>query len=189
MRIASRALAAPHLQSPEGPSQTLGTAGSSTLSVVPSLDGALDAPRMSTLQQATANGTNTEADEDGRLWRVDVPGVTDAVPLLRRWVRLLLADDAALTEACELIVSEYGTNALCHSASGAPGGRMRVELRISRQQTRLTVLDEGPIPAHADDEADPAEHGRGLILADAYADETGQYDCADGHAAWALINR
>jgi len=110
------------------------------------------------------------------------------VSLLRRWVRLLLADDAELTEAMELIVSEYGTNALRHSASGAPGGRVRVELSINRRQTRLTVLDDGPIAAQADAETDPAEHGRGLILADAYADQTGHYDCADGHAAWALID-
>ncbi|MFD0857225.1 ATP-binding protein [Actinomadura adrarensis] len=126
---------------------------------------------------------------DGRVWRVDVPGVTGAVPLLRCWVRLLLAEDAELAEAVELIVSEYGTNALWHSASGAPGGRIGVELRVGCQQTRLTVVDDGPVPARAAEEVDPAEHGRGLILAAAYAEETGQYDCADGHAVWALISR
>ncbi|GAA2258244.1 hypothetical protein GCM10010402_12080 [Actinomadura luteofluorescens] len=189
MRIASRALAAPDLQSPERSTKTLGTACDDTVSVVPDLDGALVASRAPTPRQATADGANTEAHRDGHFWHVDVPGVTDAVPLLRRWVHLLLADDAELTEAFELIVSEYGTNALWHSASGAPGGRIRVELCINRRQTRLTVLDDGPIPARTDEDTDPAEHGRGLILADAYADETGQYDCVDGHAAWALINR
>ncbi|GAA1842899.1 hypothetical protein GCM10009736_05940 [Actinomadura bangladeshensis] len=189
MRIASRASAAPHPQSPERSSKTLGTTGGSTLSVMPDLDGALVASTAPTPRQATADGGNTKADRDGHFWRVDVPGVTDAVPLLRRWVRLLLADDAELTEAFELIVSEYGTNALWHSASGGPGGRIGAELCISRRQTRLTVLDDGPVPARTDEEVDPAEHGRGLILADAYADETGQYDCDDGHAVWALINR
>ncbi len=189
MRIASRALAAPHLQSPERSSKTLGTTGGDTLSVMPDLDGALVASRAPTQRQATDDGATSEADRDGHFWRVDVPGVTDAVPVLRRWVRLLLADDAELAEAFELIVSEYGTNALWHSASGVPGGRIGAELCISRRQTRLTVLDDGPVPARTDEEGDPAEHGRGLILADAYADETGQYDCADGHAAWALINR
>ncbi|TDD89514.1 sensor histidine kinase [Actinomadura darangshiensis] len=189
MRIAPRVLAVPYLQSAEGPSLTLGPAGDDTLSVVPDMDGGLAASRTPTPRQATADGAKTEADGNGDVWHVDVPGIADAVSLLRRWVRLLLADDAELAEAFELIVSEYGTNALWHSASGVPGGRIGVELRISDQQTHLTVLDDGPIPARSDENADPSEHGRGLILADAYADETGQYDCADGHAAWALINR
>lgn len=121
-------------------------------------------------------------------WCIDVSGREEAIPLVRRWVRLLLAEEPELAEAFELIVSEYGTNALWHSASGAPGGRIRVELLISNRQALLTVLDDGPVPVRTDEEADPAEHGRGLILADAYADETGQDDRADGHAAWALIN-
>jgi anti-sigma regulatory factor (Ser/Thr protein kinase) len=138
-------------------------------------------------RRVTDDGASTEADRGGCVWRVDVPGVADVVPLLRRWVHLLLTDE--LAEAFELIVSEYGTNALWHTASSRPGGRIRAELSISSQQTRLTVLDDGPAPARTDGRADPAEYGRGLILADAYADETGQYDCADGHATWALINR
>ena len=189
MRIAPRALAAPSLQSAGNPSQAVGPAGGAALSVAPNMDGAFAAYSTPTPRQATADGTDTEADRDAHVWHVDVPGVTEAVSLLRRWVRLLLADSAELTEAFELIVSEYGTNALCHSASGMPGGRIGVELRIGRQQTRLMVLDDGPIPIPADEGSDPAEHGRGLVLAAAYADETGQYDCADGHVVWALINR
>ncbi|MFF0526359.1 ATP-binding protein [Actinomadura nitritigenes] len=100
-------------------------------------------------------------------------------------MHLLLVDK--LAEAFELIVSEYGTNALWHTASSRPGGRIRAELNISSRQTRLTVLDDGPSPARTDRSVDPAEHGRGLLLADAYADETGEYDCADGHVTWALI--
>ncbi|MFG1998376.1 ATP-binding protein [Spirillospora sp. NPDC048911] len=111
--------------------------------------------------------------------------MAEAIPLLRRWVRLLLVDE--LAEAFELIVSEYSTNALWHTASSRPGGRIKAELSISRKQTRLTVLDDGPIPARPDQSADPEEHGRGLLLAYAYAGETGEYDCADGHASWALI--
>ncbi|QKW39952.1 ATP-binding protein [Actinomadura sp. NAK00032] len=139
--------------------------------------------------KAPADGASTEGNRDDQLWLVDVPGVTNAVSLLRRWIRLLLTDDTALTEAFELILSEYATNALWHSASGAPGGRIRAELCVSGRQTCLTVLDDGPAPSRIDQETDPVEHGRGLILAEAYADETGHYDSVDGHAAWALINR
>ncbi|MFB4316338.1 ATP-binding protein [Actinomadura sp. 21ATH] len=133
--------------------------------------------------------TPTKKTTDEYVWRVDVPGMDEAIPLMRRWVRLLLADEPALAEAFELIVSEYGTNALWHTASSRPGGRIRAELRIGTHQTRLVVRDDGPSPVRSDRSTDPAEHGRGLLLAGAYADETGQYDCADGHATWALINR
>ncbi|SNT62809.1 Histidine kinase-like ATPase domain-containing protein [Actinomadura meyerae] len=182
MRIASRALPAPRLQSPEGPSGEPGTACGDTLSVVPSPAGASGGPMALTSRNAI------EVDRRDRLWRIDVPGVTPAIPFLRRWVGLVLADASVVSEAFELIVTEYGTNALWHSASGAPGGRIRAELSVSSRRTCLTVVDDGPGPG-IDQEADPAEHGRGLILAEAYADETGQYDGVDGHAAWALINR
>lgn len=189
MRIALRALAPPSPQGTEGSSRVTGRSGRGEPSVRTNLNGTLAFPRTPTAREVTDDGASTEADTDGRVWRVDVPGVANAVPLLRRWVQLLLAEEVELAEAFELIVSEYGTNALWHTASSGPGGRIRVELCISSQQTCLTVLDDGPAPARNDQEADPAEHGRGLILASAYADETGQYDCADGHAAWALINR
>ncbi|SNR38474.1 ATP-binding protein [Actinomadura mexicana] len=188
MRIALRAVASPTVQRAEATSQTVGTLDGDS-PITPEADGAPTILRMPTARQANGHGANAEGDKDGRVWRVDVPGVTSAVPLLRRWVRLLLADEAELSEAFELVVSEYGTNALLHTASSRPGGRIRAELSISNRWTRLTVMDDGPAAARTDRSVDPAEHGRGLILADAYADETGQYDCADGHAAWALITR
>lgn len=126
----------------------------------------------------------------GDVWRMDVPGVGAAIPLLRRWVRLLLADEPELAEAFELIVSEYGTNALWHSASGSPGGRIRTELCVDAQRARLTVLDDGPWAVSGDSmPVDLDEHGRGLVLAGAYADEVGYHDTAGGRAAWALIDR
>ncbi|WP_344546245.1 ATP-binding protein [Actinomadura fulvescens] len=140
-----------------------------------------------TTHQFTDDGASTDSDKDDCVWRVEVPGVAEAIPLLRRWVRLLLVDE--LAEAFELIVSEYSTNALWHTASSRPGGRIRAELHISRQQTRLTVLDDGPVLARTDQSADPDEHGRGLLVADSYAGDIGEYDCADGHATWALIRR
>lgn len=191
MRIAPRGLASPSPQDTSSFLRLVGTSRPDEASAATDAGDATALPNAANVRSDAAVLTGRRPASNGtiRLWRVDVPGVTDAVPLLRRWVRLLLADDGKLTEAFELIVSEYGTNALWHSASGGPGGRIGAELCISRRQTRLTVLDDGPVPARTDEEVDPAEHGRGLILADAYADETGQYDCADGHAAWALINR
>ncbi|MEV3927458.1 ATP-binding protein [Actinomadura coerulea] len=188
MRIAPRAVTPPILQSTEGSSCAAGSTGRSEPSTRLIIDGALDMSNGPAVCQVRDDKERTAADGDDRLWRIDAPGVTDAVPLLRRWVRLLLSAEPRMAEAFELIVSEYGTNALWHSASGAPGGRIRVELLVRSHQTLLTVLDDGPATTRMDEEVDPAEHGRGLLLADAYADETGQDDRADGHAAWALIN-
>ncbi|MEV5828844.1 ATP-binding protein [Spirillospora sp. NPDC052242] len=119
-----------------------------------------------------------------------MPGVAESVPHLRRWVRLPLAGDADMADAFELIISEYGTNALRHSASGAPGGRIKAELSVAVEHVCLAVLDGGgPVKngAPADDEL--AEHGRGLVLACAYADEAGRFDTLDGRTSWALIKR
>ncbi|XVQ10669.1 ATP-binding protein [Spirillospora sp. CA-255316] len=121
---------------------------------------------------------------------MDLPGMDEAIPLVRRWVRLLLAEEPALAEAFGLIVSEYGTNALCHSASGRPGGRIEVELRIAAERVQLMVRDEGPAPLSPDPvPGDLNERGRGLILAGAYADAVGHWDVPGGLVAWALINR
>lgn len=132
-----------------------------------------------------------EAQPDARTWRVEVPGVADSIPVLRRWVRVLLAEASELAEAFELIVSEYGTNALQHTASGASGGRIRAELRLCARSARLTVLDDGTTGVRdgRGTEDDLAESGRGLLLADAFADEVGHHQTGNGHAAWALINR
>jgi anti-sigma regulatory factor (Ser/Thr protein kinase) len=132
----------------------------------------------------------TATGPDARTWRVDVPGVADSIPLLRRWVRVLLVEDGDLADAFELIVSEYGTNALQHTASGAPGGRIRAELRLNSREAQLTVLDDGGAGRnHQSQEKGLAENGRGLLLADAFADEVGHDDTTEGHASWALIHR
>lgn len=132
------------------------------------------------------------AGADGReqAWRVDVPGVAESVPHLRRWVRLPLSDDAELADAFELIISEYGTNALRHSASGVPGGRIKAGLACAVQHVRLAVLDGGGPAANTTRASEElTEHGRGLVLAGAYADECGRFDTLDGRTSWALINR
>ncbi|XVQ10888.1 ATP-binding protein [Spirillospora sp. CA-255316] len=121
---------------------------------------------------------------------MDVPGVDEAISLVRRWVRLLLADEPELAEAIELIVSEYGTNALWHSASGRPGGRIEVQLCVGPEQVQLKVQDDGPAALNPDQTPDDLdEHGRGLVLARAYADAVGHWDTPGGLVAWALINR
>ncbi|MFV2179273.1 ATP-binding protein [Actinomadura sp. LOL_016] len=101
-----------------------------------------------------------------------------------------LTADADMVDAFELIISEYGTNALRHSASGVPGGRIKAELSFNVQYVCLTVLDGGgPIVNRTRVPDELAEHGRGLVLASAHADESGRFDTLDGRTSWALINR
>jgi two-component sensor histidine kinase len=89
----------------------------------------------------------------------------------------------------ELVACEYGTNALWHSASGLPGGRIHVELDVGAGWIRISVQDDGPKPVF--DEWDPDcldEHGRGLMLVQAHVDECGEHVTPEGaHVAWALL--
>lgn len=118
------------------------------------------------------------------LWGVDLPGTDEAVPVLRRWVRALVD-----VPGLELVASEYGTNALWHSASGLPGGRIRVELALGVSWVRLSVQDDGPKPVREEwNEECLDEHGRGLVLVQAHVDECGEFPTPEGkHVAWALI--
>jgi anti-sigma regulatory factor (Ser/Thr protein kinase) len=135
----------------------------------------------------TASGAASGAS--ARTWSVEMPGVAGAVTLLRHWVQLLVADIPHLAEGLALIVSEYGTNALWHSGSGAPGGRIRVDLALTPDRVRLTVLDDGP-PTVPNDWAPDSlgDHGRGFTLVREYADDYGHYDTPEGHVTWAVIN-
>ncbi|MFC9973754.1 ATP-binding protein [Spirillospora sp. NPDC127200] len=122
---------------------------------------------------------------------VELPGTEAAVPTLRRWVRALLSGRCRQAGDLELIASEYATNALWHSASGLPGGLLRAEIQHDTERVRLTVYDNGPIGVPRtwpDDQLD--EHGRGLMLVAAYADDYGAHRLPDGrHIAWAVLNR
>jgi anti-sigma regulatory factor (Ser/Thr protein kinase) len=167
MRIALRAISSPFRKDADRPSarsdDSTGVARPSDLTPVP---------------QATRR----------RVWTVEVPGVAESVPLLRMWVRTVLAGRLDLLQAVELIASEYGTNALWHSASGAPGGRIAVELSLGSEHVRLAVLDDGPTSVLNESRpANLADHGRGLGLAAAYADEHGHHDTPHGRLSWALV--
>jgi anti-sigma regulatory factor (Ser/Thr protein kinase) len=142
-------------------------------------------------QADAGTATGAPSAVSARTWSVEMPGVAGAVMLLRHWVQLLLVADAPhLAEALALIVSEYGTNALWHSGSGAPGGRIKVDLALTSNQIRLTVLDDGPPTVPSDWAPDClGDHGRGLALVSAYADDHGHDDTPEGHVAWAVVYR
>lgn len=75
------------------------------------------------------------------------------------------ADDATL------IVSELGSNALVHSASGSLNGSFHVSLHRSRGTVVLAVTDTGggTTKPHVETPGEDDTHGRGLSLVTALA--------------------
>ncbi|MFV2198615.1 ATP-binding protein [Nocardiopsis sp. LOL_012] len=94
------------------------------------------------------------------------------VAIARRWAAQATRSRPGLAEPVALVVSELTTNAMRHSASGLPGGTVRVEIdRTGHLELRVT--DDGPLPgADATPPAIPAldpfrPDGNGLRLVEA----------------------
>ncbi|MGI5437784.1 ATP-binding protein [Streptomyces shenzhenensis] len=99
------------------------------------------------------------------------PGDPQELRAARSWTRAALAghphsDDAAV------IVTELGTNALMHTASGDTAGTFHVTLTVSELTIAIAVTDAGdakdiPEVRHP---SPNATHGRGLGMVAALAD-------------------
>jgi anti-sigma regulatory factor (Ser/Thr protein kinase) len=117
------------------------------------------------------------------------PGTPDSVPEVRRLVRAFFATSSRAYDL-ELITAELVTNAIHHTASGRKGGKVTVTIERQPGRARLEVTDHGTTPwrpAQPDGDG-MAEHGRGLQIVSALADEVG---CAvaigKGQAIWAVL--
>ncbi|WP_231640767.1 ATP-binding protein [Nocardiopsis sp. NRRL B-16309] len=64
----------------------------------------------------------------------------------RRWAAGATRSVPSLSRPVALVTSELVTNALVHSASGLPGGTVRVELEHKPLHLVLSVTDNGPRP-------------------------------------------
>lgn len=124
--------------------------------------------------------TSTESDT---FTRTSVPCTTDAPRLLRAETAAALADCPRLEDAI-LIVSELATNAVRYSSGGDIGltidtstpGRVRIEVTDSGRgkSPRLPV--------------EPDEHGRGLVIVAALANDDCGYDSEPGRSTrWAEL--
>lgn len=106
--------------------------------------------------------------------------VTQA-PQIRSWCQRGARVQAHLAFPLVLAVSELVTNAWTHTASGAPGGRVKVQMQhLSGRLVRIAVTDDGPRPGQTvclprlSSEVDAlAACGRGLRLVDRLAVEWG----------------
>ncbi|MBO8202865.1 ATP-binding protein [Streptomyces smyrnaeus] len=107
---------------------------------------------------------------DWRIWELTCPGLPEEVGRARRWTRDVLRDSPHADDAA-LIVSELGSNALLHSASGSPNGSFHVSLHRSPGTVVLSVTDTGggETKPHVETPDEDDTHGRGLGLVAALA--------------------
>jgi anti-sigma regulatory factor (Ser/Thr protein kinase) len=99
-----------------------------------------------------------------------IPGQPETLALARAWVLALLPEACPRADDVALVVSELATNAVLHSASGAPGGTVDVLVDIELDAVAVAVVDQGPALVPAMRPAGEGGHGLALVteLADAY---------------------
>jgi anti-sigma regulatory factor (Ser/Thr protein kinase) len=118
------------------------------------------------------------------------PGTTEAVGHARRFVAGVLGGDCPGLDDVLLMVSELATNAVRHTASGAPGGWFDLTVSVSAAAgvIRVTVTDCGSAsePCMRPGGAHPGEldGGRGLSLVNALADKWGYTGDQHGRVVW-----
>jgi hypothetical protein len=118
-------------------------------------------------------------------WRRVFHGEAGQLHVVRRWVESLLPGCPARDDvAC--VVTELGTNAVRHTASGR-GGWFAVEIAWYPRVVRVAVTDDGAPdgPRMIDDPA--AEHGRGLRLVAGLSVRTGVCGDRRGRMVWADV--
>jgi anti-sigma regulatory factor (Ser/Thr protein kinase) len=119
-----------------------------------------------------------------------LPGTPQSVSAARQIARELLGDDHPATETTVLLISELVTNAVLHSRSGEPGGRVTVVLCAGPAGILIQVSDDGgpSEPRISAVSADGEEHGYGLLLVDALADRWGSICSPEGRVTWCRIS-
>ncbi|WP_116246862.1 ATP-binding protein [Nocardiopsis sp. FIRDI 009] len=118
-------------------------------------------------------------------------GTTHAARHARAWARHRLeALGVEPPTDLELILSELATNAVAHSHSGDPGGTLAVRLKVYPDRVRVEVRDAGPLTGRTPTRRTPpltAQHGRGLLLVDAFSRKWGRLPVGTG--MWAEVAR
>lgn len=125
-----------------------------------------------------------------RIWELSCPGLREEIGRARRWTRDILSDSPCADDAA-LIVTELGTNALLHSASGNGTGIVRIHLRRTADSVALSVQDSGGRQStpHTEEPDEDAIHGRGLGLVAALADRVEvRGDSRHGYTVTAELN-
>jgi anti-sigma regulatory factor (Ser/Thr protein kinase) len=124
------------------------------------------------------------------LGSLTVPGRPEYVRIARRFVARAIGDDYPRADTALLLASELMTNAVLHSKSRLPGGRVTVVVAREPDEVLVVVADDGAIGrvpmllrvAMQDGEA--VENGNGLVLVASLADRWGCHPDAHGTTAW-----
>jgi anti-sigma regulatory factor (Ser/Thr protein kinase) len=100
------------------------------------------------------------------------PGIPEAAPGARRYVRSMLEPRGVNGDDAELVISELFTNAITHSRSR--GGIVGVSVYDIGTAFRVEVIDEGntdgcPVLKERSEAPDSVESGRGLRIVAGYA--------------------
>ncbi|MGN9782532.1 ATP-binding protein [Nonomuraea sp. ZG12] len=125
----------------------------------------------------------------GLTWRRTFPGTLDQIPYARHFTRYLLAESDHRHDA-ELITGELAANAVRHTTSGRSNGTFIVEISRTTATTTIGVYDygRGGVPRFGRLFGIDAEHGRGLAIVAALADQFGyEGDEEIGHRVWARM--
>lgn len=118
------------------------------------------------------------------------PGLAERCSKVRRFVRDVLAEVPEVRDDAEVVVAECFANAVSYTASGDPGGRVRIGVAVVGDRVRLEITDEGlsdTIPEIVERAGeDESPHGRGLVLVEALCQEWGRLDPAGDAGACPL---
>jgi anti-sigma regulatory factor (Ser/Thr protein kinase) len=118
---------------------------------------------------------------------VELGALTSAVPMSRRWARVILSgwNLACLAGDAELIMSELVTNSVVH----ASGRTVSVWLMSDRE--RLVIMIGDPCPdmpvLHTKTQDSNELSGRGLMIVSALAEHWGAYRVPTGKIVWAML--
>jgi anti-sigma regulatory factor (Ser/Thr protein kinase) len=118
-----------------------------------------------------------------------LPGTAQSAAVARRLARRFVGPGHPAADTVALIVSELVTNSVTHSRSGAPGGTVTVAISRGSAGVLIQVRDDGG-PSGQWMSAAPgsaAEHGYGLLLVDALADNWGTLAGPQGRVTWCRV--
>lgn len=116
----------------------------------------------------------------------DFPGRADTIAAAREAIQRVLADSPAC-DAAVVVASELAANAIRHTRTGDRDGMYYLQVQRTAGHIWIGLTDDGGPRPH--DAAPPGdEHGRGLMLVAALAQEWGYRTSYDGRrVTWALL--
>ncbi len=110
---------------------------------------------------------------------------------VRRYVCKLVGIDHPRIDDIELLTSEIATNAVIHSGSGRPSGRLKLTVRRDERRVRVEITDDGGADSSPHLVSDGlSEHGQGLWIVRGLSDESGSWQDQQGRTTvWFQVAR